>query len=146
MQAGALLADADEPTVARLGEAGQMLGTAFQLVDDLLGVFGDPARTGKSASSDLRAGKQTPLLAHARTTPEWARIQGYVGRELSTAELVEVRELLTLSGSRSFVEGLARTHLATGRSFVEELGVPGELVDAVVRTPGLLAGSEEVAA
>ena len=61
-----MLAGADDETVARLGEAGRVLGIAFQLVDDLLGVFGDPARTGKSVTSDLRTRKQTPLLAHAR--------------------------------------------------------------------------------
>ena len=69
LQAGALLAGADEGTVARLGEAGRMLGVAFQLVDDLIGVFGDPRRTGKSATSDLRTRKQTPLLVHATDAP-----------------------------------------------------------------------------
>ncbi|WP_457207060.1 polyprenyl synthetase family protein, partial [Nocardioides sp. P5_C9_2] len=82
LQAGAVLAGADDATVGRLGEAGRVLGIAFQLVDDLLGVFGDPARTGKSATSDLRAGKQTPLLAHARSTVEWERIRTFVGRDL----------------------------------------------------------------
>ena len=48
--------------------AGRAMGIAFQLADDLIGVFGDPARSGKSATSDLRTRKQTPLLAHARTT------------------------------------------------------------------------------
>ncbi|UMG93394.1 polyprenyl synthetase family protein [Nocardioides sp. TF02-7] len=69
LQAGAVLAEADDFTVERLGDAGRALGAAFQLTDDLLGVFGDPAITGKSATSDLRAGKQTPLLVHARSTP-----------------------------------------------------------------------------
>ena len=98
------------PTRARCaGSArpGGCWGPAFQLLDDLLGVFGDPARTGKSATSDLRARKQTPLLAHASTTPEWDRIRSYVGRDLTDAELAEVRRLLTVSGSRRFVEELA---------------------------------------
>ena len=51
------------------GRPGGCWGSAFQLLDDLLGVFGDPARTGKSATSDLRTRKQTPLLAHASTHP-----------------------------------------------------------------------------
>ena len=128
LQAGAVLAGADDATVVRLGEAGRVLGIAFQLVDDLLGVFGDPARTGKSATSDLRAGKQTPLLAHARSTAEWERIRTYVGRDLADDELAEVRGLLTTSGSRRFVEELAAAHHAAARAVVEELGIAADLL------------------
>jgi geranylgeranyl diphosphate synthase, type II len=146
LQAGALLAGADEWTVARLGEAGRMLGIAFQLVDDLLGVFGDPMRTGKSSTSDLRTRKQTPLLTHAQSTPEWGRIRSYVGRELSDEELTETRRLLTTSGSRRFVEALAEAHLSTARAVVEQLGIPEDLLPTLtVQTP-VLAGSNGVAA
>jgi geranylgeranyl diphosphate synthase, type II len=146
LQAGALLAGADDQTVARLGEAGRMLGVAFQLVDDLLGVFGDPTRTGKSATSDLRTRKQTPLLAHARSTPEWQRIRPYVGRELADDELNEVRGLLTTSGSRRFVEDLAEAHLSAARTVVEQLGIPAELLDTVTASAPVLADSNGVAA
>jgi geranylgeranyl diphosphate synthase type I len=50
--------------VAGLAAFGHELGIAFQLVDDILGVVGDPARTGKSSSSDVRAGKRSaPIVA-----------------------------------------------------------------------------------
>jgi len=145
MQAGALLAGAERTTVARLGEAGRMLGIAFQLVDDLIGVFGDPAHSGKSATSDLRSGKQTPLLAHARTTPEWDRIRSYVGRDLSDDELREARLLLTTCGSREFVEQLADTHLSNARAVVEQLGMSAGLLDSVT-IPFLGVDRKEVAA
>src|SRR3954453_14642590 len=106
LQAGALLAGVDEKTIGRLAEAGRLLGIAFQLGDDLLGVFGDPTLTGKSATNDLRTRKQTPLLSHAAGTGEWERIRPYVGRELTAEELDETRRLLTVSGSRRFVEEL----------------------------------------
>jgi geranylgeranyl diphosphate synthase type II len=128
MQAGAVLAGAGDATVARLGEAGRLAGIAFQLADDLLGVFGDPARTGKSTTSDLRTRKQTPLLTHARSTPEWERIRPYVGRDLDERELDEVRHLLTVSGSRRFVEELARDHLAEARAAAIEAGVGVDLL------------------
>ena len=146
LQAGAVLAGADDATVGRLGEAGRMLGIAFQLIDDLLGVFGDPARTGKSATSDLRTRKQTPILAHARSTPEWDRIRGYVGRDLSEAQLTETRRLLTASGSRRFVEELAESHLATARAALEQLGVPADRLATVTAHTAMLADSNEVAA
>lgn len=131
LQAGALLAGADEPTIADLGEAGRMLGIGFQLLDDLIGVFGDPAATGKSATNDLRTGKQTPLLVHAARTPEWSDIRGFVGRDLTEAELAEVRRLLTLSGSRRFVEELVTAQLAGARAILEDLGVATELASVM---------------
>jgi geranylgeranyl diphosphate synthase type I len=61
---GALAAGAPERIVAGLAAFGHDLGIAFQLVDDILGVVGDPARTGKSSSSDVRAGKRSaPIVA-----------------------------------------------------------------------------------
>lgn len=147
LQAGAVLAGADQQTIGRLGEAGRMLGLAFQLVDDLLGVFGDPAYTGKSSTSDLRTRKQTPLLVHATTTPEWQRIRAYVGRELTDDELEEARRLLTVSGSRRFVEDLAESHLATARTIVEQVGIPGDVLAVVTAgLPASTATTKEAAA
>nr|ANY57954.1 polyprenyl synthase [uncultured bacterium] len=146
LQAGAVLAGAHEATIRRLGEAGRMLGIAFQLIDDLLGVFGDPTRTGKSATSDLRTRKQTPLLAHASTTPEWERIRDHLGRDLTDAELTEARRLLTASGSRRFVEELAQAHLSGARAVVEELGIRTELLPTVTVHATAPADSDEVAA
>jgi geranylgeranyl diphosphate synthase type I len=62
---GASLAGADARTLDALRAAGRCAGLAFQLRDDLLGAFGDPALTGKPAGEDLRARKLTPLLAVA---------------------------------------------------------------------------------
>jgi geranylgeranyl diphosphate synthase type I len=64
---GAIAAGAAPPVVGHLRAAGRHMGLAFQLVDDILGVVGDPAVTGKSASSDVRAGKRSvPVIAALR--------------------------------------------------------------------------------
>ncbi|MBM9466919.1 polyprenyl synthetase family protein [Nakamurella sp. YIM 132084] len=63
---GAALAGADPECVVALRRFGVDVGIAFQLRDDLLGVFGDPAVTGKPAGDDLREGKRTVLVADAR--------------------------------------------------------------------------------
>jgi len=60
---GAALAGAKEDTLKGLSSFGIPLGLAFQLRDDVLGVFGDPAVTGKPAGDDLREGKRTVLVA-----------------------------------------------------------------------------------
>lgn len=62
---GASLAGADEHVLGALRAAGRCAGLAFQLRDDLLGAFGDPALTGKPADDDLRSRKLTYLLAVA---------------------------------------------------------------------------------
>jgi len=63
---GASLAEASLAQLAALRDFGLPLGVAFQLRDDLLGVFGDPAVTGKPAGDDLREGKRTVLVTLAR--------------------------------------------------------------------------------
>ncbi|MCL4312857.1 MAG: polyprenyl synthetase family protein [Actinobacteria bacterium] len=61
---GAVMAGAPDATVEGLRRYGEQVGLAFQAVDDLLGIWGDPARTGKPVYSDLRQGKKTiPLVA-----------------------------------------------------------------------------------
>ncbi|SDI17431.1 geranylgeranyl diphosphate synthase, type I [Actinokineospora alba] len=71
LQLGAVLAGADGDQVRVLSDYAVPLGDAFQLRDDLLGVFGDPRQTGKGALDDLRSGKNTVLVAtaHDRATP-----------------------------------------------------------------------------
>ena len=69
LRAGALLAGADPDLARAMGEAGADLGAAYQVIDDVLGVFGDPGETGKSADGDLREGKATVLTAHGRRDP-----------------------------------------------------------------------------
>jgi geranylgeranyl diphosphate synthase, type I len=62
---GAALADADSDLLQVLSDYGLPIGEAFQLRDDVLGVYGDPAETGKPAGDDLREGKRTVLVAYA---------------------------------------------------------------------------------
>ena len=86
MHLGAALAGADDAVVAAYRGFGVDLGIAFQLRDDLLGVFGDPAVTGKPAGDDLREGKRTLLVALARHHPDTARAAA-VERALGVADL-----------------------------------------------------------
>jgi len=71
---GAALAGASAEVTHDLAAAADPLGVAFQLRDDLLGSFGDPARTGKSARGDLREGKRTALIAELEGDREADRL------------------------------------------------------------------------
>jgi geranylgeranyl pyrophosphate synthase len=105
--AGATLAGASARVKEVLGEYGRVLGVAFQLGDDLLGVFGAEELTGKSALNDLREGKETLLIAYARTTSAWPHFEGRFGqRSLDETEAARLRLLLDECGARSFVEGM----------------------------------------
>jgi geranylgeranyl diphosphate synthase type II len=129
LQAAAVLAGRSEDVVDAAEQVGRLLGVAFQLADDLVGVFGDPAVTGKSAARDLRSGKQTPLMAHARGTRWWPRIAPYVGDEsLDNAQAEQVRQLLVRSGSRRYVEDLAARHGDAALGLARENDLPPELV------------------
>jgi geranylgeranyl diphosphate synthase type I len=105
---GAAIAGAHPDLIACYRRFGADIGVAFQLRDDLLGVFGDPAVTGKPAGDDLREGKRTLLLALAveRATPAAAAvIEEAVGDpDLSDDALDRVRNLLAELGAVQAVE------------------------------------------
>lgn len=141
LQAAAVLAHAPEDTVAAAGSIGRLLGTSFQLVDDLLGVFGDPAETGKSRLSDLRAGKQTSLIVHARTTSVWRQVAPHFGNPaLTEEEGARVRHLLEACGSHDFVRGLATRHARDALTQCTTSGLPPMLVSWLHETARELLG------
>lgn len=110
LQFGAAAA-ADRPDVlAAFHELGTNLGVAFQLRDDVLGVFGDPAVTGKPSGDDLRSGKRTVLLAEAvelaeKVDPVAAKLlRTSIGTELSEAQVKELCLVIESVGALAAVE------------------------------------------
>jgi geranylgeranyl diphosphate synthase type I len=101
---GAALAGGGPDLIVALTDVALPLGEAFQLRDDVLGVFGDPELTGKPAGDDLREGKRTVLVARA------AELADDAGRELLHASLGTpdgvdpVRDLIRTSGALAAVE------------------------------------------
>ena len=104
---GAGLAGATPEQIERLTRFGLPLGEAFQLRDDVLGVFGDPAETGKPAGDDLVEGKRTVLVAlalDAAPPAAAARLDGALGTPLGAADVDELRGIIEDSGARAQVE------------------------------------------
>ena len=124
LRAGAQLAGGDPTMVGHLERLGASLGLSFQLVDDDLGVFGDPAITGKSVLSDLRAGKRTELMRlgfHQADAAGKALLQASVGNpELDEEGAAKVREVLITSGARDRALKVARQHARTARRIAAE--------------------------
>jgi geranylgeranyl diphosphate synthase, type I len=108
LQLGAALARAGSDALDTCTAIGLPLGEAFQLRDDVLGVFGDPAVTGKSVDDDLREGKRTLLVAlteEASDDSGRALLAGALGNATAGAdELDDVRSLMTRSGALARVE------------------------------------------
>ena len=125
LQAGAILAGANEETVATLAAFGRDIGIAYQLVDDLLGVFGAESETGKTTIGDLREGKRTVLIAYATSAPGWDALAPLLGKpDLTDAEAATLREHLVACGARSFAEGLARYYANRALARLVEPHIP----------------------
>jgi geranylgeranyl diphosphate synthase, type I len=107
---GAALAGADAEQLGALGGFGHPIGLAFQLRDDLLGVFGDAEVTGKPSGDDLREGKRTVLVAFAREAlPTGARtaVDELLGDpELDAAQIAALQRTIRDSGAPDRVERL----------------------------------------
>ncbi|MEO9139593.1 MAG: polyprenyl synthetase family protein [Jatrophihabitans sp.] len=105
---GAAAAGAPPEVFAALSAYGLAVGEAFQLRDDVLGVFGDPGVTGKPAGDDLREGKQTLLTALAMeraTDAQAAALRAGLGnRELATEGVAALRNVIVATGALDQVE------------------------------------------
>ncbi|MBM7078461.1 MULTISPECIES: polyprenyl synthetase family protein [Micromonospora] len=119
LQIGAALAGAPAELIAALVDFGDPLGDAFQLRDDVLGVFGDPAVTGKSILDDLREGKPTVMMAMARDAADRAqaaRLRDLFGNpELDAAGAAELRTIIEATGAREKIERLIRVRADAAR-------------------------------
>ncbi|MGA3353670.1 MAG: polyprenyl synthetase family protein [Acidimicrobiales bacterium] len=129
---GAILAGAPVPTIEALGEFGRHLGIAFQAVDDVLGIWGEPSVTGKAVGNDLRQHKKTLPVALAlarRDLP--AGLTRLLERDLSEAEVAKATRLLEECGAREATMAIGEAQLAAALGALErvplELGPRAEL-------------------
>lgn len=133
---GAALAGAGRHQVERLRRYGEAVGTAFQLRDDLLGVFGDPSVTGKPAGDDLREGKRTVLLALARadladnsSIAALAELDAGSGAAGTAAEVDRLREILSGTTAPAELERQIDELVRTATDAL--IGVAPEVADAL---------------
>ena len=124
LQLGAAIAGAGERAAEVYTAIGLPLGEAFQLRDDVLGVFGDPSVTGKSADDDLREGKQTLLVALAEEAAD-ADGRRLLAETLGDptagpAEFDALRALLESTGARAQVEQRITERTAVARTAIAE--------------------------
>jgi geranylgeranyl diphosphate synthase type I len=139
---GGTLAGAPPELLDIYSNYGIPVGEAFQLRDDVLGVFGDPAVTGKPAGDDLREGKRTVLVAVALdrgTQAQRAVMNRHLGDpHLALSEVDALREVISDTGALTYVEELIdqlveQAHTALGDVPPPAADVLGALTDAATR-------------
>ncbi|MGO3064300.1 MAG: polyprenyl synthetase family protein [Brevibacterium aurantiacum] len=129
----AVLAGASSTLTAKLAAIAAQIGVVYQLRDDVLGLFGDERVTGKSTFSDLREGKETLLIAFARSDPSWAEVRALFGdRMLSTADGHRLRNVIEESGALVFVESIISTRCEDLYRLIREAGLPTALSTQLV--------------
>jgi geranylgeranyl diphosphate synthase type I len=112
---GAVLGGADETTAGALGAYGEHLGIAFQTIDDVLGIWGEPAVTGKPVGADLLARKKALPVAVAfeRGGALADELSAILSHPLGPGDVARATALMEEAGVRDAVTAIADEHLQT---------------------------------
>jgi len=127
LELGAALAGCDQPVRDALGRYGGLVGEAFQLRDDLLGVFGQPSVTGKPNGGDLREHKATSVIALAAelagpvARAELGRL--YAQDRLNEPGLARVRELIQDTGAVDVIEQMIESRMRAACAALSGAGI-----------------------
>ncbi|HEX4724206.1 MAG TPA: polyprenyl synthetase family protein [Pseudonocardiaceae bacterium] len=135
---GALAVGADERTVRLLAEFGEHLGLAFQLVDDLLGIWGSPDVTGKPALADLASRKKSvPVVAALNSGTDAARRLAELyfqprqpDQVDDEAALIAMADLVERAGARAWTEVEADRHIQQADECLAALAAPAAVTEA----------------
>jgi len=118
---GAIAADARQEVEDALGLYGCFTGIAFQIRDDILGVFGDPKVTGKPVYSDLRRGKKTILVLYTVKVAGREELKRLIGPSASESQLREAADIIKESGALDYAVKTALKYSEKAREAVEPL-------------------------
>jgi len=140
---GGLLAGAEPDLLALLSRYGVPMGEAFQIRDDVLGVFGDPSTTGKDRDSDLREGKRTVLLARtlALVSQEERRfIEERLGApDLSAEDVERIRALMESSGALASTVELIEELTERATAGMDPASMPDDVAETLRDLADVLA-------
>lgn len=125
LQIGATLAGAQEQLLGKLAEFGENLGIAFQIQDDILGVFGDEKELGKSASSDIEEGKNTLLITEALKRANAVQkqiLERFYGHgQVGDRGLEEVRKVFLETGALDYSRQMGVKYVNQAKSVVPKI-------------------------
>jgi geranylgeranyl diphosphate synthase type I len=119
MHLGALIGGADEHTSLKYARFGENLGMAFQVVDDILGIWGQESKTGKSASLDIRTRKKTLPVVYALENAELREI--YSQNDLQESDVNRAVEILDELGARQYAEHVAHDYAVQAEACLKDV-------------------------
>jgi len=134
---GAAIAGASEELISAFRGYGHDIGIAYQLRDDQLGVFGDPAITGKPAGDDLREGKRTELLALAlqradeRDPSAAATLRKFIGRTSDPQDLLRLSQIIADSGAPDEIERRITALTESGLAHLRAANVDPQITETL---------------
>ena len=134
LRLGAILAGAPTERAEDVARVGMLVGTAYQVIDDVLGTFGDEQQTGKPVTSDLREGKLTVLTAYARRHPDVARHLAPGAAALGDPAGVDrVRAALQGAGADTYALTLAHSMVTDALDEARRCDLPSALRSELTR-------------
>lgn len=124
-QMGALIGSGKAKTAQHFYEYGLNLGIAFQIHDDILGIWGDPAVTGKSAATDILARKKSLPVLHGLATNHRLK-QLYARKTFGEAQVAETISLLDECGAKAYTYEAERVYYDRAWAALDRASVTGE--------------------
>lgn len=126
LQVGMALAGADDFALEAIKPYGQYAGKAFQITDDILGIFGDEEDLGKTPGDDIREGKGTLLalhaLQHASTTDKEFLQQSLGNQDLTSEDFERCKQIIRVTGALEYARQLAADSLRLATESLESAG------------------------
>lgn len=135
LQLGAVLAGVEGDLIEEMYQFGLLAGVAFQIQDDIIGLFGDEKNTGKSVTDDLEEGKITLLINHALqngSSDDVAAIRSVLGSEsITVAQHQKIKDIVTATGSLEYSQHKAKEFAAQARSVLQASSWPKDDVQFI---------------
>ncbi len=130
---GAILGEADDNILEKLTKLAIPIGIAFQIQDDILGVFGSEEKIGKPVGSDIAEGKQTILVSEARkkaNVKQTAVLKSVLGKEdLTQKEIEKFREIIVETGALDYAKKLAQNYIVEAKKEIIKIKLKKEAED-----------------
>lgn len=127
LKIGALLGTDDEEQIGHISDFGHNLGLAFQIQDDVLGIWGEDSKTGKSTASDILKKKKTLPVVYAlqeASQEQKERLRTVYSQErVGEKDLPIVLEILDVTGARGYAESVAEEHRQKALAALEKAGI-----------------------
>lgn len=146
LKLGALTGTRDEDLIEVLHRFGKNLGLAFQIQDDILGIWGEDSKTGKSTASDIRKKKKTLPIVYgiekAKPHQKEHLLRVYQKEIVAERDIPAILQVLSDTGAREYVEWIAKQYCQKAATNVEEMNIASSAKDGLKSVVESLIGRE----